>query len=241
MVAVYYWRQVPNVGDRLSPLLIKHFTGIEADWAPIHDADVVVVGSVLEHIPFGWTGHILGAGRLLEDSPLHLDSAKILAVRGPFSARGIAGDFALGDPGLLADELVSVETRDLEIGVMPHWSDTDLVNREWVKKLHPTVISPWDDPMSVISLIGRCKRIITSSLHGVIIADAFGIPRRTERAPRFITDPREGNFFKLRDYNASVGVPLEFGKIQQPKYGAVTDRKAEIWDSWQQLSISFGQ
>jgi hypothetical protein len=95
--------------------------------------------------------------------------------------------------------------------------------------------------MSVISLIGRCKKIITSSLHGVILADAFGIPRRTEQARRFTDDPREGNYFKFKDYAASVGLPLEFGKLQAPKSGAINDRRSELWDAMQDLAAQYEQ
>lgn len=235
MHTAYWWKQIPNFGDRLSPLLLAKFAGIETEWARVEEAEVIAVGSALEHIPPGWPGNVIGTGRLLEGSTLNLNSAHVHAVRGPLSAKGIRGNFALGDPGLLADELVDVETRDIELGVLPHWSDTDLINRQWLTSLHPTVISPWDDPLEVISLIGRCKRLVTSSLHGVILADAFGIPRRTERARRMIDDEREGNFFKYLDYNASVGIPLTFGKMQQPARGVIDDRKAELYDAFSDL------
>jgi pyruvyltransferase len=235
MVCAYWWKQIPNIGDRLTPLLLSHFTDSVPVWAPVSAAEVVVIGSALEHIPAGWDGHILGTGRIREDSELHLKDARIHALRGPLSAKGVSGDYALGDAGLLANELVDVQTRDISVGVMPHWSDTDLVNWQWVQRLNPVIISPWDDPLSVISLIGRCKKLVTSSLHGVILADAFGIPRRTEIARRFTEDPREGNLFKFKDYNASVGLPAVFGELQSPKTGAVTDRKAEIWDAFNEL------
>lgn len=232
MVHAYWWNQVPNFGDRLTPLLLTWFSGLPVTYAPVASAQIVVVGSALEHIPRGWHGHVLGTGRLLENSELHLGGATVHAVRGPLSARGIPGDFALGDAGLLASELVDIDTRDIEVGVIPHWSDTDLVNWQWVQALNPVVISPMDDPLDVIATIGRCKKLITSSLHGVILADAFGIPRRTEIARRFTDDPREGNLFKFRDYNSSVGLPAEFGKLQAPKQGAVDDRKSELWDAF---------
>jgi hypothetical protein len=177
----------------------------------------------------------MGTGRIRADSVLHLEHAKIHALRGPLSAKGVPGTFALGDAGLLADEMVSVETRDIELGVVPHWSDTDLWNWQWLQKLHPVLISPWDDPRDVIRTIGRCKKIVTSSLHGAIIADAFGIPRRIEQARRLKDDPREGNFFKFRDYNESVGVETEFGLVQEPNAGVVSDRKAELYDAFNEL------
>jgi polysaccharide pyruvyl transferase len=237
-VKEYHWDQIPNYGDRLTPHLLSWFSGVETEWAPIEQADVVVIGSALEHIPAGWDGHVIGTGRILEDSELHTDKATVHAVRGPLSARGIKGDFALGDAGLLACDLVDVGTRDIEVGVVPHWSDTDLWNWQWLQALNPVLISPWDDPLTVVQMIGRCKKIVSSSLHGIIVADAFGIPRRTEPARRFTDDPREGSYFKFKDHDASVGVPLEFGVLQEPKRGAVQDRQSELYDAFNQFGAS---
>src|ERR1700747_207178 len=124
MPTAYFWRDIPNYGDRLAPLLLERFADLKCEWASVVDADIVSVGSVLEHIPSGWSGIVAGSGRLREGSRLSLDSATVLGVRGPYSAYGIPGDLVMGDPGLLADELVRIETRDFDLGIIPHWSDT---------------------------------------------------------------------------------------------------------------------
>lgn len=212
--------------------MLWYYCNARPEWSPVKAADVIVVGSILEHIPPGWGGTVLGAGRLLEDSKLNLDDARVLAVRGPLSAKGIKGSPALGDPGLLADELVRVETRDITLGIVPHWSDTDLAHRHTFQPYDPVIISPWNDPLWVVQMIGRCKKIVSSSLHGIILADAFGIPRRTEVARRFKDDPHEGNLFKFRDYNASVGLDFKVGETQTAKRGAVEDRRSELYDAF---------
>src|SRR5271166_6936186 len=114
-VKAYWWVGVPNFGDALAPLLLKKFAGLRVEWATISHSSVASIGSILEHIPPLWDGYIVGSGRLHENSRMNLVqmtsgvSAKILAVRGPLSARGIPGSFAIGDPGILADELVGVQ------------------------------------------------------------------------------------------------------------------------------------
>src|SRR5258708_4892822 len=99
-VASYYWPDIPNFGDRLSPFLLKHFSNIDPVWSPPGKAEVISIGSLLEHIPPYYDGYILGTGKLYPDSKLQLytNTAKILALRGPLSASGISGDYALGDP-----------------------------------------------------------------------------------------------------------------------------------------------
>ncbi len=235
MIKTYNWPDIPNYGDLLTQPLLAYFSNIASEWSPIEQAELIGVGSILEHIPAGWSGHVLGSGRLIEGSSLNLNNATVHAVRGPLSAKGIKGDFALGDPGLLADEMVSIETRDIELGLVPHWSDTDLAHNYRFQPYNPVVISAWQEPMTVVRMIGRCKKIVSSSLHGIILADAFGIPRRTEACPRFRQEPREGSFAKFIDYNSSVGVPFRIGEVQAPKRGAVETRKHEIYDCFRAI------
>ena len=228
---LFWWDERPNFGDRLSPLLLEYYAGISSIWSPVESADVVVTGSILEQIPEWWPGHILGAGMIGDGRPVTLGNAQAHAVRGPLSARQVPYDVALGDPGLLADEMVDVETRDIELGLVPHWSDTKLAHDWRFRPYSPVVIRPWDDPLDVVRMIGRCKKIVSTSLHGIILADAFGIPRRTEVADKLARDKWEGNLFKFRDYNASVGMPFTVGETQAPKRGMVENRKHELYDA----------
>src|SRR5271170_3681750 len=209
-VKAYWWNEVPNFGDRLAPLLLEHFGDVKVEWGTISHSKIASIGSILEHIPPLWDGVILGSGRLHEGSRLHLQqlksgvTAKILAVRGPLTARGIPGNFAIGDPGILADELVGLQEKQWDLGILPHFSDKELVPR--FKALMPSnatvrEIDPQQEPLDVIRQIGACRRIVTSSLHGMILSDAFGIPRRVEVSK---TLARDGGDFKFRDYSASI-------------------------------------
>ncbi len=233
----YYWRGKPNFGDALAPYILKRFSGVTADWDTISRADVIVTGSILEHVPPLWHGTILGAGRLYEGGYLHLHTgtAKVRAIRGPLSAKAVPGDFALGDPGLLADELVYVHHRDTGLGIVPHHADKTLaLNPAWYNdKWTTTVINPRGNPLDVVRAIGRCKKIVTSSLHGMIVADAFGIPRRFEVNPH--ASSHEGGLFKFRDYSASIGMPFEPGKTTEASRFRVEDRKHELWDVFREF------
>lgn len=223
----------------MAPLLLEHFANIRASWSPVHGAKIITTGSVLEHIPPEWPGHILGAGQLYEDSRLHLHTgtAKVWALRGPLTARSVPGDYALGDPGLLADELVRVDHRDVDLGIVPHWSDHTLAHRtSFYGKWRTEVIDVTADPLAVIAAIGRCKKIVTSSLHGMVVADAFGIPRRFEWNAD--ADQYEGGSFKFRDYSASIGAPFEPGILIEASRFVVEDRKHEIYDAYRDLGRS---
>jgi pyruvyltransferase len=240
-VKEYHWAEVPNFGDAMAPLLLSRFAGLRTEWDTVSRARIVSVGSVLEHVPPLWDGYILGSGKLREDSQLHLHTktATILALRGPLTARQCPpGSYAIGDPGLLVSELVPAQDKIYDLGIVPHWSDKQLADRPefWGKGAWSVqVVRPGDDPLSVIAAIARCHRIVTSSLHGAITADAFGIPRRVE--PGGIE--RVGDrMFKWHDYSASVGVPFEPGKMTEVSRLRVADRQYELFDAYNDLGAA---
>jgi len=236
----YYWTEVSNWGDRLAPLLLERFSGIKSKWASVCGADIVTVGSVLEHIPPLWEGWILGSGKLYEDSRLHLhtNTATILGVRGPLTARQCpSGTVVVGDPGLLAADLLDDrEPKKLyDLGIVPHWSDTNLVAREeyFSEKWVTRHIDSRQDPMTVIREISQCHKIVTSSLHGMILSDSLGIPRRFEPVPNW--DKSQGDMFKFRDYLESIGAPLVAGKVATVSRLHIEDLKYSLYDAYEEL------
>lgn len=62
---------------------------------------------------------------------------------------------------------------------------------------------------------------------GIVVADAFGIPRQIAYCA---TLDREGRMFKFRDHCAAVGVPFSLGRRQQAGRAAVAGRKRELLD-----------
>ncbi len=194
----FWWTGKANFGDALAPLLLAHFADLEVTWAPAALADIVSTGSILDALPAGWAGIVAGSGKL-HDRSVHLGAARVLGVRGHLTREGAAG-VVVGDPGLLASELVATSRR-FALGVVPHWSDNELFARELAASRRHCYAEPRlnrvdGDPLAVIAEIGACHKIVSSSLHGVIVADSFGIPRRAEPFPLMATSPHEGGRFK---------------------------------------------
>lgn len=52
----YYWRGKKNFGDFLTSLLIKRFTRLSSEWSEPDAADIVIVGSILEHLSEDYSG-----------------------------------------------------------------------------------------------------------------------------------------------------------------------------------------
>lgn len=233
MTDTYWWRGVRNWGDLLSEPLLAHYAGVGAYWASPEEAELLCVGSVVGHVDKSWQGHILGSGKLFEDEKVP-QGARIWALRGPLTATGVKGSYALGDPGLLADELVPKPVKQHKLGILPHWSDKELTLRTEWDKFSPARLDPSTDPLTLIAQIGACEKLVTSSLHGLIVADAFGVPRRFEMASQLA---REGGIFKHLDYSASVGHPFEIGITSSPHRFKINDCRDQLIDAFENYGV----
>ena len=232
--STYWWTELPNWGDRLTPFLLERYARIRAVWSDPTNSSLISLGSILEHMPPLWEGLVAGAGYIDNDSPNHLRRACFLGVRGPLTLKkigyGNSDSIALGDPGLLADELITLPEKRFDLGILPHVNDHELNGRPEFRQYDPLYINPLDDPFAVLQMIGECRKIVTSSLHGLIVADAFGIPRRFEPNDRWLANPHEGGLFKFQDYHQSVGMKLVPGVTGTPIRAQVEDRKHEVHD-----------
>jgi pyruvyltransferase len=219
-VKVYWWNDKPNFGDTLTHTLLNHL-GVAHERSRPEDADLIMTGSILEHMPSGWAGTVLGAGKLRQRSDIRipLRHAKFLGVRGPLTAKDIGGDLVLGDPGLLAPHIVHANPATIELGVIPHFMDIWLYDQyAWGKR-----IDPKRGAKAVLTDISLCKQVVTSSLHGAIVADALGIPR--------LAVPFDSEF-KWYDYANSVGDSHpHFGIVHSPKASAIEARQKELYEA----------
>lgn len=231
MIRLYWWRGkgFTNFGDELSPWLIRRFADVEVTRTGAADPDVISTGSILDHVTWNWSGHVLGSGSLF-DRPAVPAAAKVWALRGPLSAQGYRGDYVLGDPGLLAADWVPAAKKEHDLGLLPHWSDRELFRRPEFLRYDPLLINPTHHPVDVLRAISSCRKLVTSSLHGLIVADSYGIPRRFEPAPQL---EHEGGFFKHRDFHASIGHPFEVGKTTAPSRFLIDDRRNALLDAFE--------
>jgi hypothetical protein len=86
----------------------------------------------------------------------------------------------LGDLGLLASYLYNGNVeKKYSLGIIPHFTDLNSpIIYDIYKKYCPDciVINVQDAPELVIEQIVSCKNTISTSLHGLIVSDSFGIP-----------------------------------------------------------------
>ena len=203
---LYWWQGVPNFGDALSPLVVAHVSGRQVQHAGPKGAELWAIGSLL-HVarqnreafrrrPTIWgTGQL---GHVPRDVTEHVD---IALLRGPVGASLLGVEATrFADPGLLADEVCGpAPEREDKIGLVPHHTTLDDPLLQAVLQEEPrlSLIDVRDECASVCRQIASCAHIIASSLHGLIVADAYGVPNTW-------LHPGAQAHFKYYDYAASV-------------------------------------
>lgn len=211
---VFWWRDKPNFGDALTREIARMVTGQSVEWAPLNHAELVVTGSIATLIPEGWRGTVAGIGWARPEQPERLKDARVLALRGQLSERLYGHRVpALGDPGLLAPDLLPPVPQVHDLGIVAHYKDESLDGVEGFR------INVRNDPLVVIRQIASCRRILSSSLHGIVIADAYGIERQWHWY-----DEVQGGGFKFADYATVVG---KFGAGEWEKADRAKVRRAQ--------------
>lgn len=209
------WSQ--NFGDALNTVLIEYLSGkkvLQADFLKPGPKEkiYIVIGSILQWVKR--PSVIWGAGFIAEDSQLYNKNIDIHAVRGPLTLKRLreqnynCQNVALGDPALLLP-LIYFPTeinKKFKVGLIPHYVDAD---HNWIKR-----VAQKDNNAKVIDImcgqnwknfvdeILSCEIIVSSTLHGLIVAEAYGIPTVWIS----FSDNVMGSGFKFRDYYASIGL-----------------------------------
>lgn len=206
-VRLYWWNRLINFGDLITPELIRA-GGRVPEWSPGERAQLVGAGSVLQWLPGSFQGTIFGSGLIRPDGSRSFPRAEIVAVRGQRTAAALrcSPSVLLGDPGLLARWLVPARAEKEKIlGVVPHYLDRrapavrGLTSRFRDEALWIDVQQP---AVRVIRAIDRCELVVASSLHGLVVADALGIPSIWAQ----FSGELVGGTFKFDDYYSALGM-----------------------------------
>ena len=97
-----------------------------------------------------------------------------------------------------------------QICVIPHLRDEQSHFLNYVIKKHPEiikVISVAKATEKVADEINSCKLVLSSSLHGLIVADSFGVPNMHLVLSDNLLSPNHlrGGEYKFRDYFSGIG------------------------------------
>ena len=218
---VYWYRRHANFGDQLTEVLLERLAGIRVRWTRAKKAEFVGAGSIAADLPRGFQGIVFGTGKHSADARIDLSRAHVLCVRGALTLEGSGASCdVLGDPGLLCGFIAPEVQPTRSLAVVPHLRDRSLAHR-----FDGHVVDVGGGVDRVISEVASCERVVTSSLHGLILADALGLPRRWELFPRVQADG-----FKFHDYASALGECLEPGRWQRANPATVAGVQARLLD-----------
>lgn len=196
-----------NLGDMFGYHYVEHHLGQSVlrlgvnDRKQIDSNTIAITGSILDSI---YNTNIItyGTGFIRKPAKTIQPRAKILGVRGHLSANHINYPTkVVSDPGLLLSDLFDLKVVEdkKELGFIIHSVDRKKFfgdHPEW----EPLLVNNYDYPEKFIEQLSQYKRIISSSLHGVIFSHSYGIPV----APIKITGKVIGEGFKFLDYYSSL-------------------------------------
>lgn len=170
-INAYWWRprKAPwNFGDELGAIILRHY-GFKVKRVSFAKADYLLTGTLLDHAERkNPNATVIGSGSGYTHDAEH--NFNVLAVRGKLTADTLGVDVPLGDLGLLVSRIWTKEPAQYNIGVVRHYVD---------KNEYPfadIVIDATEPVEQVIKKISSCRVIMSSSLHGIIVADSYGIP-----------------------------------------------------------------
>ncbi len=211
-IRLKYFQKFPNVGDVFSRVVAEHYFSkniIPLRPAPVSETNLILLGSILH-----WADSqsvICGAGFMFSDAQLAVPPKTIVCVRGPLTAallqkQGITPPNRFADPGVLSPLLFKKQFKvKHKIGIIPHYRDAGSV---WIKRCKNQgfpIIDVFASPEKFFRKIQQCEVIMSSSLHGLIFAHAYGKPAVWIE----LSDKVAGNGFKFFDYYQSVGIQPE--------------------------------
>lgn len=194
----YACRDIKNVGDMIGSYILEKL-GYDPIWSDTNRNHVMLAGSILQDATN--KSLVLGSGFGARNQTVK-GKPKIEIVRGEISSKmlinqGFVKSWQLGDPALALPLLFS-PPRDVkyEVGIIPHYIDKNAIQPPC--SLFIDVLQPVE---KVIQDILSCEVTLSSSLHGLIISHAYGIPSLWVGC-----DLIAGDGMKYHDYFSSVGI-----------------------------------
>lgn len=175
------------------------------------------IGSVLENSRKGniiWGSGFMNYGQTIE-------GGTIFAVRGKETLKrlvelGFNENCKIGDPAILLPLVYNpIVDKEYDVGIIPHVNELPFFKLNYSNNY--IIDLNTDNIESVIDNILSCKLILSSSLHGIIVAHAYGIPAIWLKYGNIGTDG-----FKFHDYFSSVNIDY-YNPISIDEIGNLTD------------------
>lgn len=187
-VHMHWFAPKLNFGDWIGPQLVNNYTGrqpVQSDRNVAGSRLLFAVGSILTLVNRN-NVDIWGSGLMRPLTPTEseiksrLQGIKVHAVRGKLTQRELLRSTpwhvpdVFGDPGLLVPDMVDAPSfAHNNVAVVPHYVHLPHVDRS---RSSGRIVDVRSDVKSVSEQIAGASAVVSSSLHGLIVAQAFEVP-----------------------------------------------------------------
>lgn len=231
IIPLFFWsskvfenKSLENYGDLLSKYIVEKVSERPTRFynAPKKKKKwftkpyIMAIGSIMSYT--SKKAYVWGSGIISRKDTF--EEAHFYAVRGPLSRKrilelGYSCPEIYGDPALLLPlYYTNKAVITHKLGIIPHYVDYNKVKQWYQNDKSIKVIDLLTDDISqTTDEICACERIISSSLHGVIVAHAYGIPAVWVR----FSNKLSGDNVKFEDYFRSVNIESYKGQMLDKK------------------------
>ena len=211
--SVYWsWYSPRNFGDWITPYVFERLSGRRPRHRRPDSLDpgervLFGAGSILRHLQRPGVAVVWGSG-IIAATDRFAAPLRTHAVRGPLTrarmrALGYPCPAVYGDPGLLLPRVHPPRTgMQYRLGLIPHFAE-----------LAEVAARPLPDGWALIDVtrpveevadaIAACERTVSSSLHGIVVSQAYGVPCAWVAADVAL----HGDGTKFLDHYAALGRP----------------------------------
>lgn len=208
-----FWHDYKNnYGDILSPYILDALK-VPYQKAQWNNCNAIMIGSIASQAREGV--HVYGSGFMWRNEPV-CTTAHWHWVRGPISRQkvidaGVSCPAIYGDPAMILPHIWEGAKKQHEIGLVPHYVDYHYCKERYSEY---TIDLITKDPYKTTQQITSCKYIISSSLHGLIVAHAYNIPAAWVK----FTDTLDGDDMKFYDHFLSMGQEPVLSSYNEPVF-----------------------
>ncbi len=186
---------------------------------------------------------VFGSG--IRDKHQRTHQSSVRFVRGPLTRqRFLDNNFPCapiyGDPGLLLPRFYKPKKAQkmYAIGLIPHFTEYEDVVNQYKNDTSVLVINMASgDLEGVIDQINTCAMTISSSLHGLVLSHAYGVPTRQIE----YSDRINGDGTKFLDYYRGIGLkrlkPIDAAGLKYIPASKLATYKLEVLENYDDTTL----
>lgn len=204
-----YFSTIPNWGDSINLYLLSKLSNKKVVMTTGKDRQhVLAVGSILRIA--NQNSIVWGSGFISKKGSIGYKPLKVCAVRGPLTRNLLLKHKVdvpeiFGDPALLMPRFYFPRVeKKYQLGIVPHYVDKSSTVVRALENKGAKVIDIGKSDEEFIDDLLECENIVSSSLHGLIASDAYGIPNHWIT----LSGKLVGDGFKFHDYYSSIKYPI---------------------------------